>query len=199
MSKLDKILTIIFILLFVVLVVEVYYLLTSSKGTNSKEAAIIYPPTAIPTSPPFPTSDLSDKLSDTSSSTFFAELTQDDINGYKKLIDEKMITSSILETKYSGKIQDIAFSSVKDEDETEYTDFSFNLNNNDNIGQKIPVKFNKFVFNKIEIVQIINNKEIPIDMKSLKNGDSVKIVFSINLLYDYTNANYLNHMKIIKI
>ena len=121
MSKSNKFLVIIFTFLFVALVFEIYYLVfykytSSSLNTNVAQLSPTTKPSVIPSETPAYTAP-----KELSSGNEW--LTQDDLDNYRKLIDDNMVTSSILETRYVGTIKDITFSTEKNAKGIEFNVF----------------------------------------------------------------------------
>lgn len=198
MSKSNKVLVIIFTLLFVVLIFEVYYIMSSKNSkTTSASANPTQVLTVTPSKAPTPTIDYSytppSKLAP--SSDWFS---QEHLDYYRQLIVDGTITSSILQTQYTGTMKNINFSSAKNDRGTEFSIYNFNLIGKD--GQsKFLFSFAAPIYKNIEVVKTVNDTEVPINLTDLKDGDKINMKYSINLSVDSMDPDYVKQIKIIKL
>ena len=128
---------------------------------------------------------------------------QASLDKFKELVEDRMITSSIITNKYIAKIDDILIKTQKDRLGSPYNVFSFNLYSN-NSDQKVSFEFPEFILDRIEVVEISDKKEKVLDLKNPKNGDQVEAIYELNWLYPMDTGSYLDnysikHLKIIKL
>ncbi len=176
----NKILSIIFVLLFLVLIGEVVYLMTiGNQPSLSKK--------------PTP-SIVSTKENILRSKTESFGITAADIADYRYLMQKKLIISSLLKTEFYGVIDSVEISSTPKGNVLWKLVLA-----NEQGDEKFNFLFIDRVFNKVKIVEQTNNKERAIDFNQLKKGDRLDISYTVNLAFDNTSKDYLYESKLIRV
>lgn len=196
--------------LFLILVTigELYYLFVINNNNKFKDSTTKIVREILPNTPlafkviptphsPSPTASDSDLTLD-----FMAS--KDEVDALKDLIKNKLVTSTIFETRWNGLIKDIALETLHDSKNLPFNVFSFNIYSTVNNQKKRYFAIAEFTYDKVETVQIVNGKEKAISLRDFKNGDKVELTSRTNLFYPIISDSYMespafDHMKIVKL
>lgn len=162
MKLINKLLILVFLIFLVIIFVEAYYLYGASKNADGVKSL----------------------LKDG------GVISEESVDAYKSLVNNKIITSSVNKTRYEGKILSIREETKIGLNKGTYVVKHLTLQNEGGTA-KNDFFFLEKVLNKVIISEIRNGKKISINFSDLKVGDDLIMVFTIENIYDVTDPRYL--------